>query len=182
VYINLDKKVAVVEEAKSIPANLHIAPDVAEMVAAEEALLKNPEFLAVLEKLQLPKHATVVADGWIYGADGYEPNRRCTPFMVYLNLTDNPDSCHYSAPLPLVPVMDSEDFSLIRIDYTPIFGTGDKTVLDLDEPFPWHMYISNEYDQDLLRAQGTKIRDDVKPYRVIQPEGASVSNQNIIPS
>jgi primary-amine oxidase len=164
-----------VEKAVPVPGGLHIAPDMAEMVAAEEALLKNPEFLAAVAKLGLPPNAKIVADGWIYGADSVEPNRRCTPFMVYINFTDNLDSCHYSAPLPMVPVMDSNDFSLIRIDYTPIFGTGDKTVLDLDGPFPWDKYIQNEYDPDLLRAEGTMMRGDLKPYRVIQPEGASVS-------
>lgn len=109
------------------------------------------------------------------GADTKEPSRRLTPFMVYINFTDNPDSCHYSAPLPLVPVIDSTDFSLVRIDYTPIFGTGDKTVEDLDGPFPWDAYIQNAYDPEILKAQGLKFRNDLKPYRVVQPEGASVS-------
>lgn len=145
----------------------------AEMVAAEQALLKHPEFLKVIEKLQVPKHAKVVADGWIYGADSTERQNRHTPFMVYLNLTDHPDSCHYSSPLPLVPVMSSDDFSLVRIDYTPIYGTGEKTVEDLDGPFPWDAYISNEYEPDLVVAGGTPLRDDIKPYRVSQPEGAS---------
>lgn len=95
--------------------------------------------------------------------------------MVYLNFSDNPDSCHYSAPLPLVPVVDSDDFSLVRIDYTPIFGTGNKTVLDLDGPFPWEQYVANDYDPAILASQGMQFRDDIKPYRVVQPEGASVS-------
>ncbi|EJT47730.1 hypothetical protein A1Q1_03416 [Trichosporon asahii var. asahii CBS 2479] len=173
-YVSLDGE-AKVERAVQCPTDLHVPPDMAEMLAAEEALLKHPEFLAAIEKLGLPKHWKVVADGWIYGADDFERKNRYTPFMVYANTNGNPDSCHYSAPLPLVPVMSSDDFSLVRIDWTPIFGTGEKTFLDLKEPFPWHLYESNEYDPELLVASGTQLRQDLRPYRVIQPEGASFS-------
>ncbi|CAK9783439.1 hypothetical protein CC85DRAFT_282174 [Cutaneotrichosporon oleaginosum] len=176
IFVSLDGK-AKVTETISAPTHLHVPPDMAEMMAAEEALLKHPEFLRAVEKMQLPPHARVVADGWIYGADSEERTNRHTPFMVYLNLTngEHEDSCHYSAPLPIVPVMSSDDFSLVRIDYCPIFGTGEKTILDLDGPFPWHLYVTNEYDAALVEASGVALRTDVKPYRVIQPEGASFS-------
>jgi len=38
-----------------------------EMIAAEEALLNDPEFKRVIASLDLPANAKVVADGWIYG-------------------------------------------------------------------------------------------------------------------
>lgn len=167
---------AKVENVIPAPTHLHVPPDMYEMAAAEEALLKHPEFLKAVEKMGLPPNAKVIADGWIYGADSIEPSARHTPFMVYLNLNpENEDSNHYSSPLPIVPVMNSDDFSLVRIDYCPIFGTGEKTILDLDGPFPWHLYVTNEYNAELVQQSGTKLRDDVKPYRVTQPEGASFS-------
>ncbi|BEI82479.1 hypothetical protein CcaverHIS002_0303470 [Cutaneotrichosporon cavernicola] len=163
IFITLDGK-AKVAEVIPTPTHLHVPPDMAEMVAAEEALLAHPEFQRVLEKMQLPPHARVVADGWIYGADSTEQSKRHTPTRTLATTL---------LPLPIVPVMNSDDFSLVRIDYCPIFGTGEKTILDLDGPFPWHLYTTNEYDASLVEASGVALRDDVKPYRVIQPEGAS---------
>lgn len=149
-----------------------------EMIAAEKALLSHPEFKAAVAKLDLPANAKVVADGWIYGADKFEKNTRYVPFMVYLSFNDDPDTCHYAAPLPIVPVMSADDFSLVRMDYCPIYGTGDKTLLDYEGRFPWEAYTPNEYDAGIRKAAGLSYRQDMKPYRVVQPEGASVS-QNL---
>jgi primary-amine oxidase len=95
--------------------------------------------------------------------------------MVYLSFSDDLDTCHYAAPLPLVPVISADDFTLVDIEYTPIWGTGDRNILDLEGRFPWEHYTANEYDAGIRKAAGLSFREDVKPYRVIQPEGASVS-------
>jgi primary-amine oxidase len=153
----------------------NVSVDVEEMLATERALLSNPEFKAAVAKLDLPPNAKVVADGWIYGADQFEKNQRMMPFMVYLSFNDNPDTCHYAAPLPIIPVMNADDFTLIRLDYCPIYGTGDKTLLDYEGRFPWEAYAANEYDAGIRTAAGLSYRQDMKPYRVVQPEGASVS-------
>ncbi|WVQ80952.1 hypothetical protein IAT38_003059 [Cryptococcus sp. DSM 104549] len=168
-----DGSSATVEAKEPIPEGLHAAADMEEMIAAEKALLSHPEFKAAIEKLQLPAEAKIVADGWIYGADTIEPQRRYIPFMVYLSFSDDPDSCHYAAPLPIVPAIHADDFTLAKIEYCPIFGEGEKTLLDFEGRFPWEVYAPNEYVPELLAAQGTKMREDVKPYRVTQPEGTS---------
>lgn len=95
--------------------------------------------------------------------------------MVYLSFSDNPDTCHYAAPLPIVPTLRADTFKLEKIDYTPIFGTGEKTLLDYGGRFPWEAYVPDEYEASIREAAGLKQRTDVKPYRVLQPEGASVS-------
>ncbi|WWC62350.1 uncharacterized protein I303_104946 [Kwoniella dejecticola CBS 10117] len=160
-------------KSKETVSGHHVPPDMGEMIAAEKALLEDPEFKAAIAKLGLPSNAKVVADGWIYGADSVEDTPRFIPFMVYLSFSDNPDTCHYAAPLPIVPVVRADTFKLERLDYTPIFGTGDKTLLDLEGPFPWEAYVPNEYDATIRADAGLKARDDIKPYRVLQPEGAS---------
>lgn len=66
VIVSLDGTASVASCIRA-PDNLHVSPDMAEMVAAEEALLAHPEFQAAIAKLQLPPNAKVVADGWIYG-------------------------------------------------------------------------------------------------------------------
>ncbi|KAK6911066.1 hypothetical protein L486_05318 [Kwoniella mangroviensis CBS 10435] len=159
--------------AEPVPAGQHVPPDMGEMMAAEEALLNNPTFKAAIAKLDLPSNAKVVADGWIYGADTLDATPRSIPFMVYLSFSDNPDTCHYAAPLPIVPVISADTFELQRLDYCPIYGKGDKTLLDLDGRFPWEAYVPNEYDQNIRATAGLSSREDIKPYRVLQPEGAS---------
>jgi len=99
--------------------------------------------------------------------------------MCYLRFKDDPDSCHYGAPLPIIPVMLADTLKLHEIAFTPIFGgESTKTVQDLDGTFPWEQYISNEYSQKLREAEGIKYRDDVKPYHISQPQGASVSRMH----
>lgn len=51
----------------AVPEGQHVPPDMGEMIAAEEALLNDPEFKRVIASLDLPANAKVVADGWIYG-------------------------------------------------------------------------------------------------------------------
>jgi len=165
-----------VTNKQAVPAGQHVAADGEEMVAAEEALLNDPQFKQVIADLQLPANATVVADGWIYGADTIEDCPRFISFMVYMRFIDDIDSCHYSSPLPLIPTMLAESLVLHEIAFTPIFG-GDslKTVKDLTGPFPWEHYVQNEYSQSIREKSGEAYRKDIKPYHVSQPEGASVS-------
>ena len=164
---------------QAVPPGQHVAADGEEMVAAEVALLNDPQFKQVIADLQLPANATVVADGWIYGADTTENCPRFISFMVYMRFIDDIDSCHYSAPLPLIPTMLAESLVLHEIAFTPIFG-GDslKTVKDLSGPFPWEQYIQNEYSQSIREGSGEIYRQDIKPYHVSQPEGASVSEHS----
>ncbi|OCF40041.1 hypothetical protein I317_06179 [Kwoniella heveanensis CBS 569] len=158
-----------------VPAGQHVFADMAEMMKAEEVLLNHPEFLAVVKKFHLPETARVVADAWIYGSDSFEDSPRHISFMVYLSFSDDPDSCHYAAPLPVIPTVLADTFELLKIEFTPIYGEGDKTIMDLIEEgqtFPWEAYVPNEYDAAIRAKAGLNNRMDLKPYRVIQPEGA----------
>lgn len=78
------------------------------------------------------------------------------------------DSCHYSFPLPISPVVDTVDYKVIRIDILP---TGlDNTIKPLS---PWQGPVPpNEY---IPEAQPNGLRTDLKPLQVHQPEGASFS-------
>ncbi|KAK4687181.1 primary-amine oxidase, partial [Tremellales sp. Uapishka_1] len=176
--ITLDDAGDRVESQVPVPGQHHVPADVLEMVAAEEALMKNEEFIKVVNSLGLPSQAKVVSDAWIYGADTMEKMPRLINFMCYLSFSDSADTNFYAAPLPIMPVVSADTFELVRIDYCPIFGEGERTLQDLDGPFPWEAYASNEYDAAIRKVQdGDYHRKDLKPYRVIQPEGASFSIQ-----
>ena len=86
-------------------------------------------------------------------------------YQVFLYMRDpnnasELDSNHYAFPLPISPVLDCNEYKVIRIDYLP---TGaDNTV---HEPRPWQPNPANEYVHDYQT-----LRTDLKPLRVIQPE------------
>lgn len=73
------------------------------------------------------------------------------------------DSNHYALPLPISPVVCTENMTVIRIDILP---TGpDNTIKPLG-PYPIHP--PNEYI-----PEHQTLRTDLKPLNVVQPEGAS---------
>jgi primary-amine oxidase len=73
------------------------------------------------------------------------------------------DSCHYSFPLPISPVLESNNYNVVRIDILP---TGaDKTIKPVQ---PYQAVPANEY-----LPEYQKLRTGLKPLQVIQPEGAS---------
>ncbi|KAH8895903.1 hypothetical protein GQ53DRAFT_743858 [Thozetella sp. PMI_491] len=150
---------------------MHANGDGEEIIAVEKALLEHPDVQAEIAKLKLPEGTVLVADPWIYGSDGvkddkfYDDKRvmQCFLYMRDPNNSGEADSCHYSFPLPISPVIDPATMELIRIDIVP---TGlDETVKPLE---PWQPRPPNEY---IPEAQ--TLRTDLKPLRVVQPEGAS---------
>jgi len=105
------------------------------------------------------------------GSDGikegkFYDDKRLMHCFLYMRDPQNPnepDSCHYAFPLPICPVVDPVTLEVIRIDMLP---TGlDETIKPLS---PWQPVPPNEY---IPEAQA--LRTDLKPLRVVQPEGAS---------
>ena len=91
----------------------------------------------------------------------------------YYRLNANVDSNHYAFPIPVVFYWNQSKDELYDIVYAPIFGTGSKTLKDLEGPFPWESMRPNEYHHALREALGGTTRTDIKPLVVQQPEGAS---------
>lgn len=93
-------------------------------------------------------------------------------YQVYLYARDphnssEEDSNHYAFPLPISPVVDTITSTVVRIDR---INTGaDNTPKDLE---PYKVYPPNEY---LPKYQ--KLRTDLEPLTVLQPEGASFTVQ-----
>lgn len=79
--------------------------------------------------------------------------------------SDEADSNHYALPLSVSPVIDTVSMEVIRIDQLP---TGkDNTITG---PKPWDPKPANEYVSEYQ-----KLRTDLKPLQVVQPEGTSFS-------
>lgn len=92
--------------------------------------------------------------------------KQCFLYMRDPANPSEPDSCHYAFPLPISPVVDTVTLKVTRIDILP---TGhDNTIKPIS---PWTGPVApNEY---IPEAQPNGLRTDLKPLRVVQPEGAS---------
>lgn len=148
--------------------NVHANGDGAEIVAVEKIALEDEGVKAEIAKLQLPEGAVVISDPWIYGADGVNDDDRMYQCFLYMRDTENPneaDSNHYALPLPISPVITTENWKVIRIERLPT-GADSST----SDTKPWQFRPANEY---IPEAQ--HLRTDLKPLNVVQPEGASFS-------
>lgn len=74
-----------------------------------------------------------------------------------------PDSCHYSLPLPISPVFDPVSMRVVRIDILPSGLDSSKKPLE-----PWIPRSGSEYI-----PEANALRSDLKPLNIIQPEGVS---------
>lgn len=109
----------------------------------------------------------LVSNTPLSGSDGVaDANRQyqCFMFMRDPNNPGEPDSNHYAYPLPISPVMDAVTKKIVRVDKIPM---GLETKRDKTQPY--EIYPPNEY---IPEAQES-LRKDLKPLRVVQPEGVS---------
>ncbi|KAK5137151.1 hypothetical protein LTR08_000656 [Meristemomyces frigidus] len=146
--------------------SVHAPADGEEIIAVEHIALADEGVKAEIAKLQLPEGTKIVVDPWIYGSDGVDDDARMFQTFLYIQDPENQgeaDSNHYALPLAISPVVSSETMKVIRIDHLP---TGkDNTI---KEPQPWKSRPGNEYI-----PEAHKLRTDLKPLNVVQPEGAS---------
>ncbi|KAK4498489.1 hypothetical protein PRZ48_011147 [Zasmidium cellare] len=164
--VNLSRRS--VEYNVRLGANLHAPGDGEEIFAMERIALEDEGVKRELAKLALPEGAKVVVDPWIYGSDGVEDDARMWQCFMYLRdplNSSEADSNHYALPLSISPVIDCSKMEVIRIDYLP---TGKDNAVS--EPKPWKSQPGNEYVPEYQ-----KLRTDLKPLQVVQPEGASFS-------
>lgn len=112
----------------------------------------------------LPRNKCTVLT--LVGSDGLNDDERLYQVFLYMRDPSNPselDSNHYAFPLPISPVLDCNEYKVIRVDHLP---TGaDNTIKDIK---PYQAKPANEYIHE-----HQELRKDLKPLQVIQPEGAS---------
>ncbi|KAG8529350.1 uncharacterized protein KY384_005986 [Bacidia gigantensis] len=145
----------------------HHAPvDSSEIIAVEEAVFKDERVQAELKKLQLPKDTKFVCDPWIYGSDGVDDDKRMMQAFLYTRDPANPhnaDSNYYAFPLSILPVLDATTMKLIRIDRIATGKGLEKKLTSKAKVHPPREYT----------PEHQKLRTDLKPLQVIQPQGTS---------
>ncbi|KAF7190658.1 Copper amine oxidase 1 [Pseudocercospora fuligena] len=151
--------------------NMHAPGDGEEIFAMERIAVADEGVQAELAKLNLPEGTKIVVDPWIYGSDGIDDDERMWQCFLYTrdpHNSEEPDSNHYAFPLNISPVISTVTMKVIRIDIIP---TGaDNTVSGLKKYN--HNVPGNEY-----LPEYQKLRTDLKPLQVVQPEGASFNVQ-----
>ena len=124
----------------------------------------------------------MIIDPWIYGnqppvllsdgpltlvgSDGIEDDSRLYQCFMYMRDPMNSshvDSNHYALPLAISPVVSTTDLKVVRIDIMP---TGEDHTIKPTTSYK--IQPPNEYT-----PEHQKLRTDLKPLNVVQPEGAS---------
>jgi len=131
------------------------------------------------------KPEQVFADGWSIGYDDRFPQkRRVQQCLMYARLHDTENENFYAHPLDFFPVLDSNTFEVLHVDFAaarkgsslgdvitapppldqdPLKASGRERILPPTERF--------EYLSDLQPER--PVRQDIKPLHVVQPEGVS---------
>lgn len=174
-WINLDT--AKILNQVYLPKGSHPPIDPWEAAAAEKAAWAHPIVKDAIKKCGLEgKEEALTVDGWMYGCDEEGDMPRLLQMLVYCRnpATNHQDSNMYAFPVPFVPVYDVLEKKIVRLDWC---ATGDDN--DDARGFNYNTRVEGknvfdscapcEYHPDLQES----LRDDLKAYNVIQPDGAS---------
>ncbi|KAL6837343.1 copper amine oxidase 1 [Trichoderma camerunense] len=133
--------------------------------------LASPLFQQALSEVAIPEGFDVVVEPWPYGAPDTVDNKRVLIGLCFAmdKRLGNPDANFYSYPLPLIPVMDWQIQQVIRVEHLATGGKGDGLYEQTVSKDVIGHCKASEYIPELL----PKIRKDLKPLNVVQPEGPS---------
>ncbi len=134
-------------------AKPRIGPD--DFLLAEEIIIKDPRFIAALEKRGITDLSLVCVDPWSTGSFGIPGEREKRLIQTFAWVRSKPHDNQYAHPI--------EGLSAI-ID----INAGE--VLSVDDKGPWT--ISKEDGNYAARFQKS-WRSDIKPIDITQPEGPS---------
>lgn len=177
VWMDLDKKI--LTERRQFPKGAHPPIDQFESDRLEQIIYEHPDVIKTCESMGIKKDQMkklLSPDGWMYGADQDEPvPRRCSFFMYMRNPANpDPDSNIYAYPLPFIVTCDVLEGKVLKVEGLATGGDGDEDLdyYTRDSSIPiLETFKPAEY-MPYLRPD-LKMRDDLKPYNVIQPDGPS---------
>ncbi|KAI0476615.1 copper amine oxidase [Xylariaceae sp. FL0804] len=142
---------------------IHGNVDFGEVLEVEKAVMECPEVQAEIARLEIPGHLEVIPEPWIFGSDGEDDLDRKFQVYMFVREKGKPDSNHYSRPLSFSPIFDPNTMKLITIQHIST-GAGHE-VRKTDKYMETR---PNDYVPD-----ESKLRKDLKPLRVMQPNGPS---------
>lgn len=146
-----------------------------DMHRLEDIVMNDPLVKAEIARLQLPEGTVVQPEPWPYGTESHTPEKRQYQVWMFLKSLDpkaqeHPSSNHFAHPLDFSVVVDDLTMKVTRIDRLPM---GPDEILHMDDEAAatrtWQPNPDAEYASELQ----PKLRDDLKPITISQPEGVS---------
>jgi primary-amine oxidase len=138
-----------------------------------------------MSEFTLPEGFAVCIDPWPYGGtfdDGY-PSRYMQGLVFGKNMSkNNPDSNHYAYPIPIIPVMDMETKTIIRVDRLATGSSDDDFEAKERGTSPTKLFQNSHAAEYVPELLDRPLREGLKPLNVTQPEGASftISSDGLI--
>lgn len=154
-----------------------------DMHRLEDIVMSDPLVQAEIARLKLPEGTIVQPEPWPYGTESATPERRQYQIWMFLKpvdpkARDHPSGNHFAHPLDFSVVVDDLTMKVTRIDRLPM--RPDEIFVDNEaaENRPWQPNPDAEYASELQ----PKLRDDLKPINISQPEGVSfrVSEDEVV--
>ncbi|KAH0591412.1 Peroxisomal primary amine oxidase [Termitomyces sp. J132] len=181
-----------VDTFEKLPEALHAQISPEELVAAEEVVRKDPVVQKLAAAVGVAPHQ-ICCDGWTIGYDERFPKqRRVQQALAFARFSDHDNI--YAHPLDFIPVVDTNTNQVIHIDFPPTYkktpngltlsssSTAPPALSDAERalahsgrdrihpPLPGQNFLPDLMAQD---NKNLKLRDDIKPLHILQPEGVS---------
>ncbi|KAI1915588.1 hypothetical protein LOZ61_001519 [Ophidiomyces ophidiicola] len=178
--VDLDSRKEVKREEFDTTCQPHLTME--EMKGFFDICLSSPLFQEAISKFKLPEGYEVELEPWPYGYSdpGVTPPRHIIGLCFARDHRNgNPDSNHYSHPIPIIAVMDVYKQEIVRIEKLASGGIADGFAYDTHQPNAIDHCRASEYVPELADVE---YRADIKPLNIIQPEGPSfkVTNKSLV--
>ncbi|KAH0591411.1 hypothetical protein H2248_001488 [Termitomyces sp. 'cryptogamus'] len=181
-----------VDTFEKLPESQHpqITPE--EVLVAENVVRNDPAIQKLAADVGIAPHQ-IFCDGWAIGYDERFPAQcRVLQALVYARFSEHENL--YAHPLDFVPVIDSNAEEVIHIDFPPTYkNTPNGPTLSASSTAPPALSNTEEalahssrervhpplarqnFLPDLMAEDDKdfKLRDDIKPLHIVQPEGVS---------
>lgn len=147
-----------------------------DMHRLEEVVMSDERVQAEIARLQLPEGAVVQPEPWPYGTESVTPEKRQYQVWMFLKsldpkARDHPSSNHFAHPLDFSVVVDDLTMKVLRIERLPMTPAEIHVDDEAAARRTWQPNPDAEYASELQ----PRLRDDLKPIHISQPEGVSFS-------
>ncbi|KAG6844078.1 hypothetical protein H0H87_009960, partial [Tephrocybe sp. NHM501043] len=181
-----------IETLEKLPQELHSQISVEELIDAEKVVKNSPLVQKLAADIGVAPDQ-IYCDGWSIGYDERFPQqRRVQQALAYARFSEHDNL--YAHPLDFIPVLDANTEEVIHIDFPPTYkatpsgpvlsvpSTAPPPCTDADaalaasgrERMPPPLKNQNFLPDLILEDdKDFKLRDDLKPLHVVQPEGVS---------
>ncbi|KAG6852799.1 hypothetical protein C0991_009102 [Blastosporella zonata] len=181
-----------IDTLEKLPQELHSQISVEELIDAEKVVRNSPLVQKLAADVGVAPHQ-IFCDGWSIGYDERFPQqRRVQQALTFARFSEHDNL--YAHPLDFIPVLDTNTEEVIHVDFPPTYkSTPNGPVLSASSTAPPECtaadvslkasgreripppLTNHNFLPDLMAEDDKhfKLRDDLKPLHVVQPEGVS---------